>query len=50
MSVLDFWDQIGVCLEKDADNEGTNLWVFEDLVFFPPLLEEDFVLAVSRPR
>lgn len=33
-----------------AYSEGTNLWVFENLVFFFPLLKEDFVLSVSCPR
>ena len=31
-------------------NKGTNLWVFENLVFLPALFEEDFVLGVPRPR
>ncbi len=34
---------------KGAHSEGTNLWVFENLIFFLSLLKEDFVLAVPRP-
>lgn len=38
-----------VCEGERAGGTGTDLRVFEDLVFFRPLLKEDFVLAVPRP-
>lgn len=47
-----FWS-LGLCSQryiKGTYNEGgTNLWVFENLIFFSTLLKEDFVLAVPRP-
>lgn len=35
---------------KGGSIEGTNLWVFENLVFLRSLLEEHLVLAVPDPR